>query len=125
MKLVVDDAIPWAEAAFGGFGELVRLPGRAIDAAACQDADALVVRTVTRVDAALLAGTSVRFVGTATAGIDHVDVAWLRTQGLEFASAAGCNATAVAEYVLTVLHLHALERDPEALHGPVGVVGLG
>ena len=125
MKLVVDDAIPWATEAFGGFGEVRLVKGRAIDRDAVQDADALLVRTVTRIDEALLAGSSVRFVGTATAGIDHVDVAWLRAQGIAFASASGCNATAVAEYVLTIVHVHALERDPEALRGPIGVVGLG
>lgn len=125
MKLVVDDAIPWAEPAFAGFGELVLAPGRTIDAALVRDADVLLVRTVTRIDAGLLAGSSVRFVGTATAGVDHVDVAWLQGAGIAFASAAGCNANAVAEYVLTILHVHALERDAALLAGPIGVVGLG
>lgn len=125
MKLVVDDAIPWATEAFACFGEVQLVKGRAIDRAAVQDADAVLVRTVTRIDEALLAGTHVRFVGTATAGVDHVDVAWLHAQGIAFASAAGCNATAVAEYVLTIVHVHALERDPDALRGPIAVVGLG
>jgi erythronate-4-phosphate dehydrogenase len=123
--IVVDDALGWATEAFGPLGRVVALPGTAIDRAAVVDADALVVRTVTRVDAALVAGTRLRFVGTATAGIDHVDVDALAAAGIRFASAAGCNAHAVVDYVVTALHLLALERDPSLLAGPCAIVGFG
>ena len=125
MKIVVDSAVPWAREAFAGLGDLELRPGTSIDAAVVRDADALVVRTVTRVDARLLASSKVRFVGTATAGFDHVDTRWLAQRGIAFASAAGCNATAVAEYVLTALHIIALERDRDLVAGPIGVVGFG
>ncbi|HET6583367.1 MAG TPA: 4-phosphoerythronate dehydrogenase, partial [Nannocystaceae bacterium] len=125
MRIVCDAAVPWAREAFGGFGDLELRPGPGIDAAVLRDADALVVRTVTRVDARLLASSRVTFVGTATAGVDHVDLRWLAQRGITFASAAGCNATAVAEYVLTALHLVALERDRDLVTGPVGIVGFG
>ncbi len=125
MIVVFDDAIAFADEAFGDFGELRGLNGRSIDAAAVRDADALLVRTVTRVDASLLAGSRVRFVGTATAGFDHVDAEWLASQGIAFASAAGCNALAVSQWVATTLHLLALERDPDLLAGPVAVLGFG
>ena len=68
----------------------------------------LLVRSVTRVDAALLDGTPVRFVGTATAGTDHVDERLLRARGIAFAAAPGCNARAVGEYVLATVLAHAL-----------------
>jgi erythronate-4-phosphate dehydrogenase len=123
--IVVDDALGWATEAFAPLGRVVALAGTAIDRAALADADALVVRTVTRVDAALVAGTRVRFVGTATAGIDHVDVDALRAAGIRFASAAGSNAHAVVDYVVTALHLLALERDPSLLEGPCAIVGYG
>lgn len=123
--IVVDDAIAWATDALGPMGELVALPGGSIDRAAVADADALVVRTVTRVDAALVAGSRLGFVGTATAGVDHVDVEALAHAGIRFASAAGCNAHAVVDYVTTALHLLALERDPSLLEGPVAIVGYG
>lgn len=124
-RIVADDAIPWAREALGALGELTLRPGRAIDHASLREADALVVRTITRVDAALVAGTPVRFVGTATAGVDHLDVAGLTAAGITVASAAGCNATAVAQYVSCALHLLALERDRELLRGPIAVIGLG
>jgi erythronate-4-phosphate dehydrogenase len=125
VKIVVDSAVPWAREAFAGLGDLELRPGPSIDAAVVRDADALVVRTVTRVDSRLLASSRVRFVGTATAGFDHVDTRWLAQRGITFASAAGCNATAVAEYVLTALHIVALERDRDLVSGPIGIVGFG
>jgi len=125
VKIVVDSAVPWARDAFAGLGDLELRPGTSIDAAVVRDADALIVRTVTRVDSRLLASSRVRFVGSATAGFDHVDTRWLGQRGIAFASAAGCNATAVAEYVLTALHIIALERDRELVSGPIGIVGFG
>lgn len=125
MKIVVDAAVPWAREAFAGIGDVELRPSGAIDPSVVKDADALVVRTTVRVDARLLASSRVSFVGTATAGVDHVDVRWLAQRGIAFASAAGCNATAVAEYVLTALHVVALERDRELVLGPVGIVGFG
>lgn len=103
MKIVADENIAHLAATFAGAGELVAVPGRALDAAAVKDADALLVRSVTKVDAGLLAGSRCRFVGTATSGIDHVDTEWLDTRGIAFASARGCNAAAVADYVLSAV----------------------
>ncbi|MFM7275946.1 MAG: 4-phosphoerythronate dehydrogenase, partial [Gammaproteobacteria bacterium] len=73
MKIVADENIPAARALLGGLGELRLLPGRAIDAASVRDADVLIVRSVTRIDGALLEGSRLRFVASATAGLDHVD----------------------------------------------------
>lgn len=114
--IVADDAIPHLNEAFG---DVTRVRGTEIAREHLVDADALLVRSVTRVDAALLAGTSVRFVGSATAGVDHVDVPALARAGIVFAHAPGCNARAVVEYVL------AATLGESALRGPVGVVGFG
>lgn len=124
--LVVDDAIVDRES-FAALGRVVALPGRAIDAAAVRDADVLVTRSVTRVDAALVRGSRLSMVATATAGIDHVDVDALRDRDIAFASAAGCNARAVAEYVLAALAEVAAARGVTLadLRTPVGVVGFG
>jgi erythronate-4-phosphate dehydrogenase len=124
--IVADDAIAAVEEAFGDLGELRTLPGRAIDRAVLADADALLVRTVTRVDPALVAGTPVRFVGSATAGVDHVDRPGLHALGIEVAHAPGCNATAVAEVVLAALAtLAARGVGSFPPSGPVGIVGFG
>ena len=110
---------------FGAFGEVVALPGRNIGPEDVREADVLLVRSVTRVDHALLAGSRVRFVGTATIGTDHVDAAALARLGVTLASAPGCNAAAVAEYVLTVLLTLAAEQGWDPAGRTLGVVGLG
>lgn len=125
MKVVIDANIPAADACFGAFGSLARVPGREISAADVADADALIVRSVTQVNQALLANSRVGFVGTCTIGTDHIDQAFLNEQGIGFASAPGCNAEAVVDYVLSSL-LTIAEREGWALsERSVGVVGVG
>ncbi len=124
MKIVVDAQLPYAAERFGRLGHVEALTAAEMTQAALRDADALIVRSVTRVDEALLGGTRVRFVGSATSGTDHVDLAWLRRAGIAFADAAGCNATAVAEYVVAaLLHLRAFHGLPRI--ASLGIVGFG
>lgn len=101
------------------------MPGRQIDTAAVRDADVLLVRSVTRVDAKLLRGSAVRFVGTATAGTDHINAADLEALGVPFASAPGTNAIAVTEYVLTALAYTGRLVELMTAGGSVGIVGFG
>ncbi len=115
-RIVADDAIPHLAAAFG---EVTRVRGAEITRDHLRDADALLVRSVTRVNAGLVANTPLRFVGSATAGIDHVDTVALREHAITFAHAPGCNARAVTEYVL------ASTLGWTELRGPVGIVGHG
>jgi|SRR5690554_55905 len=103
MKLVADENIPLCEAFFGGFGEIVRLPGRQLTPADVRDADALLVRSVTPVNAELLEASRVRFVGTCTIGTDHLQTSWLDKAGIRWANAPGCNANSVVEYVYAAL----------------------
>lgn len=125
MRLVVDENLAAAAKALAPFGEIIPRPGREIDPADVADADALFVRSVTRVDAELLADSPVRFVGSATIGIDHVDTAWLAERGIGFAHAPGCNASAVADWVVAVLAVLAVEGRHEFAAGSVGVIGAG
>lgn len=126
MLIVADENIPLLDAFFGDIGEIRRVSGRTMSAEDVRDADVLLVRSVTRVDRALLEGSRVRFVGTATIGTDHIDLGWLKENGIQFSAAPGCNANSVAEYVLAVLSLYA-ERcaldDWSQLS--VGIVGVG
>jgi erythronate-4-phosphate dehydrogenase len=125
MLIVADQNIARVGEAFSAFGEVRLLPGREIDSAALEDADLLLVRSVTRVDEQLLKGSSVRMVATATAGLDHVDHAYLKRAGIAFAYAPGSNATPVVEYVIAALLLHA-EKLGQPVHGlSVGIVGCG
>ncbi|MFC7294187.1 4-phosphoerythronate dehydrogenase PdxB [Marinobacter aromaticivorans] len=126
MLIVADENIPLLEEFFADIGEIRRIPGRTMSAEDVRDADLLLVRSVTRVDRALLQGSRARFVGTATIGTDHVDLGWLEDNGIRFSAAPGCNANSVAEYVLAILSVYA-ERcaldDWSRLS--VGIVGAG
>lgn len=130
MKLLVDANIPASEPCFAPLGNVRRQPGREIDAEALADVDALIIRSITRLDAETIEaakrqGSPLSFVGTCTIGTDHVDQAALEAHGIRFASAPGCNAEPVVDYVLSSLLL-AMERRGERLVGKrVGVVGVG
>ena len=124
-RLVVDAAIPLAEEAFSRFGTVELVPGREITAAHVAGADALVVRSVTRVDAALLVDSAVRFVGTATIGTDHLDIPWLESAGVRWASAAGCNARSVVEYVLSATGAWCAQHERGFAGLRLGIVGHG
>lgn len=125
MKILVDENMPYARDLFSRLGEVTAVPGRPIPVAQLADADALMVRSVTKVNESLLAGKPIKFVGTATAGTDHVDEAWLKQAGIGFSAAPGCNAIAVVEYVFSSLLMLA-ERDGFSLYErTVGIVGVG
>lgn len=125
MKILVDENMPYARELFSRTGDVLAVPGRPLPEAELQDASGLMVRSVTKVNAVLLAGTPVKFVGTATAGTDHIDDASLAAAGISFSAAPGCNAIAVVEYVFSSLLLLA-ERDGFALRDrTVGIVGVG
>ena len=125
MKILVDENMPYALELFSRTGEVKAVPGRPLPEAELADAEGLMVRSVTKVNEALLRGTGVKFVGTATAGTDHIDEAWLAQAGIAFSAAPGCNAIAVVEYVFSALLLLA-ERDSFRLADrTVGIVGVG
>ena len=125
MKLVADENILGLDAIEGAGVEIIRRAGREITNKDLLHADALWVRSVTQVDAELVRGSNLRFVGTATAGIEHIDVEALEEQGIVFASAPGANANAVVEYVLAaMLELESPWQSLDA-GGTLGIVGYG
>ena len=125
LEIVADVNIPCAKAAFGVLGHVRPMPAEALTQHACRTSDLLLVRSVTKVDASLLKGSRVRFVGSATAGTEHVDTAYLARQGIAFSHAPGSNAASVVEYVLTAL-LNLSSRFDRPLAGlTLGVIGCG
>jgi len=125
MKIVVDQKIPYIDSAFGGIATLVKLDSGSINNSTVQNADALVVRSETKVNEGLLTGSKVSFVGTATIGIDHIDSEFLFTHGIKFASAPGCNANAVVQYVFSILFTIAEKKKFLLKDKTLGVVGSG
>jgi len=125
MLIVIDSKHAPVSSAFRQLGSVRFLQTQEISRSMIRDADALVVRSETRVDEALLDGTRIRFVGTGTIGTDHVDLAYLKRRGIGFASAPGSNANSVAEYIVAALLVLA-DRFNIRLRGTtIGIVGIG
>ncbi len=125
MKIVVDENIPFAKEAFSTLGEVETSNGREITPQKVEDADALIVRSITKVNSKLLEKSSVKFVGTATIGMDHIDVGYLKDRGIEFVSAPGSNSNSVSEYIVCAL-LTAANKLCLNLHDlTIGIIGVG
>lgn len=133
MKLLIDDAVPYAEAIFSHLGKVTLMPGREIQNQHLKDIDALVIRSRTQVNAQLLDNTPVKFVGSTVVGLDHIDQTYLKQQDIHFYSAQGCNANSVAEYVITAIFALAEKKQISLLKSPVlpskrptlGIIGVG
>ncbi|TVT67292.1 MAG: 4-phosphoerythronate dehydrogenase PdxB [Pseudomonas sp.] len=125
MHILADENIPLVDEFFAGFGEIRRMPGRSINRAALENVDVLLVRSVTRVDREMLEGSAVRFVGTCTIGTDHLDLDYFEQAGIEWASAPGCNARGVVDYVLGSLLALSEVRGEALARRRFGVVGAG
>lgn len=125
LRILADENLPGVRAACEPLGTLTTLPGEAIGAKQAAGADVLLLRSVTRVDAALLGSRAPLFVGTATSGFDHVDRALLRNLQVAFAHAPGCNATSVAEWFSAALVRLARRRQRPLVGACLGVVGVG
>jgi erythronate-4-phosphate dehydrogenase len=125
MNIVADRNLPLAVEAFGPLGALALIDTADFCPETIRGADALVVRSETKVGAALLDGSRVRFVGTASIGTDHLDLEYLAARSIAFANAPGCNSRSVMEYVTAAL-LDSAQRLGFTLQGmSIGVVGVG
>lgn len=133
MKIVADENLAFTDYFFSEFGEIQHLAGRTLQQSDVKDADALLVRSVTKVDAKLVAQTALQFVGSATIGTDHLNIQDLKQHHIEWANAAGCNAQAVAEYVITALltiqpaliETHTDQKDRDFCLGILGYGNVG
>jgi erythronate-4-phosphate dehydrogenase len=125
LRLIVDENIAFADKAFAQFGNVNLMPGREINNSNLKDVDVLIVRSITTVDEELLKNTSVKFVGTATIGTDHIDLDYLNKNKIAFADAKGCNAYSVAEYILAALLNLSVQFDFKLNVKSIGIVGVG
>ncbi len=125
-RIVADDRIPFLRGVLEPyFREVVYLPGSEISRTALKDAAVLLTRTRTRCDAALLSGTPVRLILTATIGFDHLDLAYLEKAHIFWSNAPGCNAGSVRQYVVSALLRLALRHDFSFSGKVLGVIGVG
>ncbi|MDM1246769.1 4-phosphoerythronate dehydrogenase [Acinetobacter sp. R933-2] len=125
MKIVADENLAFTEYFFSEYGEIHQAAGRTLTHDDVKESDVLLVRSVTKVNEALIENTALKFVGSATIGTDHLDIEALEKHQIAWSNAAGCNAQAVAEYVITaLLHLNVSLIDQNKTF-TLGIIGLG
>ena len=125
MKIVCDNKIPFLKGVLEPYAEVVYLPGRETTPEVVRDADAIITRTRTKCDAALLEGSSVKVIATATIGFDHIDTAWCESHGIVWKNAPGCNSWSVKQYMGSVLATLARKHGFDLSGMTLGVVGVG
>lgn len=125
LKIVADKAIPFLEGVFDPYADMTYLPGDKIGPEDVKDADVLMVRTRTKCNAALLEGSKVKFIATATIGTDHIDFPYCDSKGIVVRNAPGCNAGGVMEYVFSALYGLASRKSISLQGDTIGIIGVG
>ncbi|MBP3332078.1 MAG: 4-phosphoerythronate dehydrogenase PdxB [Tidjanibacter sp.] len=125
MKIVCDNKIPFLKGALEPYGEVIYLPGAETTAEVVKDADVIVTRTRTKCKEALLSGSSVKMIVTATIGFDHIDTKWCEENGIEWTNCPGCNSGSVQQYIASVLVNLAKDYGFKTTDKTVGVIGVG
>jgi len=123
MRIVADKGIPYVTEAFSGLGAITLVEGRSINRKMIAGADILLVRSVTPVTRALIAGTKLKFIASATTGIEHIDLSYIQKCGIGFAYAPGSNARSVAQYVVAAISQMARKKNLRYLK--LGIIGVG
>lgn len=125
MKIIIDDKIPYIRGAFENVAEVVYLPGSKTTPDVVKDADAIVTRTRTICNEKLLAGSTVKFIATATIGYDHIDTDYCDSVGIKWTNAPGCNSKSVEQYIASSLMVLAEKYGWNLNEKCIGVVGVG
>jgi erythronate-4-phosphate dehydrogenase len=125
MKIIADDKIPFLRGVLEPFADIVYVNGKSIDREVVKNADAVLVRTRTKCNESLLKSTSVKFVGTATIGFDHIDTEWCQANGIVWTNAPGCNSGSVNQYIASTLFNISERLGFSLAHHAIGVVGVG
>ena len=125
MKIIIDDKIPYIRGAFEDVAEVIYLPGSKTTAEIAKNADAIVTRTRTICNEKLLAGSSVKFIATATIGYDHIDTDYCDAAGIKWTNAPGCNSKSVEQYIASMLMVLAETKNLKLKDLCIGIVGVG
>lgn len=125
MRIVADDNIPFLKGALEPYAEVVYIPGKQIKMEMLKDSDALLIRTRTICNESLLKGTSIRFIGTATIGFDHIDTDYCRRNNIVWTNAPGCNSDSVQQYIAAALLRISSEYHFNLKVQTLGIIGVG
>ena len=124
-SIVIDEEIPFIRGVFEPYADVRYMKYSDMNHKALERADGIIIRTRTRCTSALLESSRVSFIGTTTIGTDHIDMEYCAKSGIEVAYAAGCNAAAVAQYVMTALLSMVYRQRKKLKEMTFGVVGVG
>ncbi len=126
MKVIIEKNIPYINGVLEKYAEVSYLPYQEIIPEAVKDVDILLVRTRTHCNELLLSGSRCKFIGTATIGTDHIDLKYCEEHGITVKNAPGCNAPAVAQYVMSSIGNWMKKEYINNTSGlTIGVVGVG
>lgn len=124
-KIVADDKIPFLKGVMEPYADIFYLPGAKTTAVDVREADAIFTRTRTKCNEALLKGSSVRLIATATIGFDHIDTAYCEAAGIRWVNAPGCNSWSVQQYITTAIITLAHQRKLTLSGLTIGIIGVG
>ena len=125
MRVIIDSAIPYIKGVLEPYAKVTYLPASDITASKVKECDALIIRTRTRCDKSLLEGSNVKFIATATIGTDHIDIPYCLSKHIIIASAGGCNARGVLQWVAASLKHICTSDNLSPKDYTLGVVGVG
>ena len=125
IKIIADDKIPFLKGALEPYAEVAYLPGKQITRDVVNEADALLIRTRTKCTESLLKGTSIRFIGAATIGFDHIDIQYCKKHNIRWTNAPGCNSSSVQQYIAATLLKMATGFRINLKNKTIGIVGVG
>jgi erythronate-4-phosphate dehydrogenase len=125
LTILADENIPYVHSAFSLLGKVRTFHGRKLSPSDLGDAEILLVRSITSVNENLLKNSAISFVGTATAGYDHIDLEYLKANHIAFADASGSNAISVAEYIVSAVLIIAENQGFKLNEKTVGIIGCG
>lgn len=123
--LAIERSIPYLEGVAERYAHVLYFDNATVRPQDIAHADALIVRSITQCNEALLGGSNVRFIATATAGYDHIDQEYCLRMGISWASAPGCNAKAVAQWLLSALARQSLDDRRALSEHTIGIIGVG
>jgi len=125
MKIVADDKIPFLKGILEPYADVLYLPGSNITRDSIIDADALLTRTRTKCTEEFLSGTSLKYIGTATIGFDHIDSRYCERNNIFWKNAPGCNSSSVRQYIISALLKMAFESGFRLKDKTLGIIGVG
>lgn len=125
MRVIIDSAIPYINGVLEPFAEVTYAPASEINAKSIKECDAMIIRTRTKCDQQLLEGSNIKFIATATIGTDHIDIPYCLSKRIIVASAGGCNARGVLQWVAASLKHICISDNLPPENYTLGVVGVG